>query len=84
MSSESSDTETHTKVYKLKSRKNFQEWKQKTLSLASSKGYEMFLLGPVAVKTETGIDQKEMDYINETDDVKSKKIRKELSKFKSY
>ena len=63
--SDSSDSEHHdTRVYKLRSRKNFPNWKQKTLSMASSKGYERFLLEDVNVEDDVVIDQKEIDYIN--------------------
>ena len=65
MAYENSDSEHNTKVYKLKSRKNFPSWKQKTLSLASSLGYERFLLGDVVVKTEDEVDAKEEEYIEE-------------------
>ena len=67
MSDNSSASGNHhdTKVYKLRSRKNFSNWKQKTLSMASSKGYERFLLEDVKVEQDAVIDQKEMDYINE-------------------
>ena len=76
MSSDSSDSGDHTKVYKLKSRKNFPAWKQKTLSLASSKGHERFLLKTVKVPTEDEVNGKEQDYIQETDKAKAKQYKK--------
>ena len=51
MSDTSSNEGSNTKVYKLKSRRNFPEWKQKTLSLAKTKDYDKFLLEIVNVKT---------------------------------
>ena len=82
MSSNSSNSGDHTKVYKLKSRKNFPAWKQKTLSLASSKGYERFLLKTVKVPTEDKVNGKEQDYIQETDKTKAKQYKKELGLMK--
>ena len=82
MSSDSSESDRNTKVYKLRSRKNFQTWKQKTLSLASSKGYERFLLEDVSVDSDNEIDNKEADYINETDDDERRKKKVALSKAK--
>ena len=68
MSSDSSDSGSDTKVYKLRSRRYFPIWKQKMLSSASSKGFDKYLLNDVQVKTEAEIDTKETEYINEADD----------------
>ena len=68
MSSDSSDYGTSSaKVYKLKSRKTFPAWKQKTLSLAKSKGYERFLLSEVPIKTEVELEAEETTYLGLTD-----------------
>ena len=67
MSDLSSDEGHNTKVYKLKSRKTFPKWKQKTLSLARSKGYDRFLLNDVKVKSEAEIEVLEDEYHAETD-----------------
>ena len=56
MSSDSSEASNDTKVYKLRSRKGFQVWKQKFLSNASSKGFEQFFLKDFAVKTQDELD----------------------------
>ena len=64
MSSDDSDSERNTKVYKFKSRKNFQVWKQKTLSMPSTRGLERFLLNDVPVNTEQEIEVKLYDYVN--------------------
>ena len=73
MSSDDSDSERNTKVYKLKSRKNFQAWKQKTLSMASTRGLERFLLNDVPVDSEQEIEVKLNEYVNEADDDKRRK-----------
>ena len=73
--SDSSESGTNTKVYKLKSRRNFQSWKQKTLSMASSKGYERFLLEDVKIEEPDDIDLMEEDYINEVDEDRRRKKR---------
>ena len=78
--SSDSDSDRDTKVYKLRSRKNFPSWKQKTLSMASSKGYERFLLEDVAIKSEDDIDDKEIEMIEETDPDKRRKLKAELAK----
>ena len=80
MASESSDSERDTKVYKLRSRKNFPSWKQKTLSMASSKGYERFLLNDVKVETDDDINRKELDYIDEKDVDIRRKLKAEWNK----
>ena len=81
MASDSGDSEHHkTSVYKLRSRKNFPSWKQKTLSMASSKGYERFLLEDVKIEKEQVIDDKKVDYIDEVDTDKRRKLRAEWSK----
>ena len=84
MSDNSSASGNHhdTKVYKLRSRKNFPNWKQKTLSMASSKGYERFLLEVVKVESDTVIDQKEVDYINEGNADVRRILKSELNKMK--
>ena len=43
------------RFYLLKSRKNFHIWKEKTLSNASSQGFERFLLEDVKVDTDSNI-----------------------------
>ena len=48
--------------------------------MASSKGYERFLLEDVKVEDDVVIDQKETDYINETDIDKRRKLKSELTK----
>ena len=58
-----SSSERNTKVYKLRSRKNFPSWKQKTLSTASSKGFKRFLLEDVKIKSEAELDQKKAGYV---------------------
>ena len=79
--SDSSDSEEHnTKVYKLRSRKNFHSWKQKTLSLASSKGYERFLLEDVKVEKESEIEAREAAYIAEKDIDRRRKLKSEWGK----
>ena len=82
MSSDSSDSGDNTKVYKLRSKKRFPIWKQKIVSAASSRGFEQFLLKDAAVKTQDELDMIETEYINETDDVKRRKLKGELSKYK--
>ena len=82
MSSDSSKSEQNTKVYKLKSRKNFQAWKQKTLSLASSKGYERFLLENVKVYSEADIDKVVEDYLDEVDEKERRKLKNQVDKMK--
>ena len=82
MSDTSSNEGYNTKVYKLKSRKNFPEWKQKTLSLAKSKGYDRFLLNSVVVKTETEIEVLEDDYHAEQDAVLKASKKRIASKAK--
>ena len=64
-----SDESEHDPVrsYKLKSRRDFAAWKQKTLSLASSKGLEHYILNDVSVESESDLDQKEEAMINESD-----------------
>ena len=57
MSSDSIDSERNKKFYLLKSRKNFHNWKEKTLSNASSQGYERFLLENVKVETESTLQR---------------------------
>ena len=69
MSDTSSNDRYNTKVYKLNSRKNFPEWKQKTLSLAQSKGYDRFLISKVVVKSEAEIEVLEDEYHAEQDPV---------------
>ena len=61
MSSDSCDSDTDAKAFKLRSRKLFYIWKQKTISTASTKGYSKYL-------TDTEIDNKEVEYIKEVDD----------------
>ena len=81
MASDSSDSEYHkTSVYKLRGRKNFHSWKQKTLSMASSKGYERFLLENVKVEDEDDIELKKEDYIDKDDADKRRKLKSEWSK----
>ena len=78
--SSDSDSQHNTKVYKLRSRKNFPSWKQKTLSMASSKGYERFLLEDVTIESEDDIDDKEIAMIEETYPDKRRKLKAELAK----
>ena len=78
--SDSSDSDRNTSVYKLRSRKNFPSWKQKTLSMASSKGYERFLLEDVKVEKEEVIDDKETEYIEEADADERRKLKAEWQK----
>ena len=61
--SSDSSSERNTKVCKLRSRKNFPHWKQKTLSTASSKGFKRFLLEDVKIKSEAELDQKKAGYV---------------------
>ena len=83
MSSDSSDYGTSSaKVYKLKSRKTFPAWKQKTLSLAKSKGYERFLLNNVPVKTEVELEAEEAIYIGLTDAGAKALKKREIKKWK--
>ena len=42
MSSDSSEASKATKVYKLRSRRHFATWKQKTLANASARGFEQY------------------------------------------
>ena len=82
MSSDSSDSGNDAKVYKLRSRRYFPVWKQKTLSAACSKGYEKYFTTSVVIKTEAEIDAKETDYINEVDE-KVRRVKKgELAQMK--
>ena len=80
MSSDSSDSGQDSKVYKLRSRRYFPIWRQKTLASAFSKGFEEYLLKDKTVKTQNEIDTQEMSYINETDDAKRRKTKGELMK----
>ena len=80
MSSDDSESNTNTKVCKLKSRRKFPSWKQKTLSMASSKGYVRFLLEDVQVDTDKKIEIKEIDYANEADEEARRKKKMALSK----
>ena len=82
MSSDSSNSGQDSKVYKLRSRRYFPIWKQKTLSSAFSKGFEEYLLKNKSVKTQDEIDIKETSYINKTDDVKRRVMKGELGKWK--
>ena len=82
MSSSSSESGNKTKAYKLKSRKHFPIWKQKTLATANLKGFAKYLTQNVTISSEADIDLKEMDYINEVDDGKRRKLKGELSQMK--
>ena len=82
MSSDSSNSDSNTKVYKLRSRYYFPIWKQKTLSSASARGLDKFFTQNVTVKTETEVDTMETEYINETDDGKRRKLKGELNQMK--
>ena len=73
--SNTSESGANTKVYKLKSRRNFQSWKQKTFSMASSKGYERFLLEDVKIEDADDIELMEEGYINEGDEDNRRKKR---------
>ena len=79
MSSDSSESERNKKFYLLKSRKNFHIWKEKTLSNASSQGFERFLLEDVKVDTDSDIEKKEEEYIAKDDDNLRRKLRGELN-----
>ena len=79
--SSDSDSDRDTKVYKLRSRKNFPSWKQKTLSMASSKGHARFLLEKVDIKTEDEIDAKETEMIEEKDVDNRRKLKAEARKW---
>ena len=68
MSSDSRDSDTDAKAFKLRSRKLFPIWKQKTISAASTKGYSKYLTEDMSVKSDTEIDNKEVEYIKEVDD----------------
>ena len=81
MSSDSSEA-SDTKVYKLRSRRHFPIWKQKTLSNASSRGFEQFFLKSKTVKTQDEIDILETDYINEPDETQRRIKKGELNKHK--
>ena len=80
--SSSSESEDDAKVYKLRSRSYFPIWKQKTLSMASSRGFEKYLSTSVPVNTEAEIDAKMAAYINETDDGARRVLKGELSQMK--
>ena len=81
MSSDSSDSRDN-KVFKLRSRRYFPMWKQKTLAAASSKGYEKYLLQAITIHSEVDIDAKEAQYINEADDGRRRVLKGELAKMK--
>ena len=80
MSSDSSNSDENTKVYKLVSKKKFPIWKQKMMSTASSKGFDKYLLNDVTVKTQDELDAKETQYINEPDETTRRVLKGELAK----
>ena len=80
--SSDSESDRNTKVYKLRSRKNFPSWKQKTLSMASSKGFERFLLEDVVVRSEVEIDSKETEVINEVNADARRRLNGEAIKWR--
>ena len=82
MTSDSSDLGKDAKAFKLRSRKLFPIWKQKTISTASSKGYSKYLIEDVKVESETEIDNKEVEYINEANDALRRVRKGELAKMK--
>ena len=82
MSSDSSDSDRDAKAFKLRSRKFFPIWKQKTISAASTKGYSKYLTEDVSVKSDTEIDNKEAEYIKEVDDTQRRIKKGELVKMK--
>ena len=74
-SDDSSDSGGNAKAFKLRSRKLFPIWKQKTISAASSKGYSKYLIEDVKVESDMEKDQKETEYINGVDD-KQRRVKK--------
>ena len=82
MSSDSDSDERETRVFKLKSRSYFPKWKQKTLSMAISKGFDQFLTDSISVKTQDELDNIEIDYINEADEEAKRVKKRELRKLK--
>ena len=82
MSSDSSQSSNDTKVYKLKSRRHFQTWKQKMLSNASSRGFDSYLTKDIQVKTQDELDIAEQDYINENDEGQRRIKKATLHKLK--
>ena len=82
MSSDSNESSDGMKVYKLKSRRGFPTWKQKIMSVASAKGYDHYLTTNVTVRTQTELDEKETEVINEIDDDVRRVKKGELTKWK--
>ena len=82
MSSDSSNAEENTKVYKIRSKKGFPIWKQKIMSVASSKGFEQYLTKDIAIKTQDELDNLETAFINKNDDAKRRVMKGELAKYK--
>ena len=80
MSSDSNESSDGMKVYKLKSRRGFPTWKQKIMSVASAKGYNHYLTTNVTVRTQTELDEKETQVINEIDDDVRRVKKGELTK----
>ena len=82
MSSDSSEASKAMKVYKLRSRRHFATWKQKTLANASTRGFEQYLLNDIPVKTQNEIDTAEQDYINEADNGQRRVKKGTMNKYK--
>ena len=80
--SSNSDSEENAKLYKLRSRRGFPIWRQKTMSTASAKGFDQYLTSNIQVKTQAELDAKEIEMINETDDDLRRIKKGELIKLK--
>jgi len=82
MMSDSSQSDSDPKTYKLKGRHDFAAWKQKTLSSASAKGYEKYIIQDVLIQDEAVLEEMEDKMIEETNADLRRKLKAKLAKLK--